>query len=227
MLWRVNGCDSTGVVGCVIDVWTSSAKTIYIGQATDDGGGNYSLAASAGSRYIEITPPTTRFALRTETFTYTAGVRHTVSVFASSLYVCTGKCKYPIAKTLYYTDAVLGTVTLVYGGPLSQWFGTVSGISTPGLAPYCAAMGGITAQVWIKASDLKINVDCTAVSGFICCPDPAAFSCGSWMTSTPTIVCPEAGTFGLSGTISGTCAGITTPAYQLYSCTPASYTVTE
>lgn len=152
LLWFVSGCDGSGVTGCLIDVWTSSSKTFYLGQAIDDGGGNYSIAgAPAGSRYIEITPPTARFALRTETFAYTSGVRHTVALAAAAGYVCASCCAYPIPKNLPITDAC-NAGTLVWDSVSSSW---LSGWFTVSKSSY-------------KLVNHGINNSCDPVTGDVC-----------------------------------------------------------
>lgn len=139
--------------GCCLASAPNTTVTLSDGQSqtTGNAGGNISFSiATAGTYTYTATSP--RFDPLSGSFTipsdcYTTTINIDLPFEASSGYICTGWCAYPLPTTLHYSDTMYGALAIVYDG-VSLFIGN-------GVASYAGGCGGCPPQTseWIVEID--------------------------------------------------------------------------
>jgi hypothetical protein len=187
--FTVRGCNSMGLPGATVTVWTDSGKATQLATGTTDSTGSVVLdITSAGSRYYEISR--SRFVTFTATATISCGATvgpRTLAV-ATGYRCCQGYLPLPEAGlTLNYC----GTgVTLVYTSLQricntfrSGWFATFSVTGRPytaGTLPCACGSGAVTVGVLYECTTGFLYVswqsDCRCNDGFPNGPCTSSFN---------------------------------------------------
>ena len=206
--WSVEGCLSTGIAGLDVNVWTDATKATFLGLATDNGSGNYSLSVSAaGSYYYEISNVPARFQLTIGTRTFTCNSPQTVHLLPASGYACSTFCNVPLPTTLYLTSTKWGNQTLVWTSSVAVsgaiynnvWFRnypySYPGCSNCGCPPeplnIYFILNGVLQVTWIYS---QVNN-----AGVYNCPDGYATALDPTMVlGHISLTCPVPPSIGLS-----------------------------
>jgi hypothetical protein len=148
MTFTVTGCSSLRLAGADVKIWTDSSKSTLRASGTTASNGVVMIDVPS-TFYYEVTHP--RFVGK-KSGTRTCGVSgSTQNVdFSSNTpvtgYYCTTWCGSPLKDTLYYSDPIMGAVTLVNTGS-GGWVGTTSHTFSAGTSSNGNACSGATVTV--------------------------------------------------------------------------------
>ena len=204
--FNVKGCNGLNLPGATVNIWTDSGMGTLVGTGVTNASGNAVIDIGTAGTYWRESKKT-RFTTDQRSTTPTCGGSPSVTLSAdSSLYVCISGCVDPIAKTLFFTDALLGTtLTLVWrssppAGELA-WGG--AGASAPmaslGGAP-CTAGTTTTVTISYDGRNSVFASWPTLVSPSGCPSDAGTFNTGVLGFGTcPITTCPNS--YASSGTL--------------------------
>lgn len=132
----INGCNGRPLPGATVKVWTNSSKATPIGEGvTDSLGGVIIDVHSHGSIYYEASSDRFVTGNRTVTVSTCGNSVGILTLLPASGYHCHGGglCAFPWKDTLFASDLLGNTTTLVYDGTGTPgWKGTTPTFNYPG-----------------------------------------------------------------------------------------------
>lgn len=211
----IQACGAPGLHGAAVTV-KNAAGTITLLSGTADSSGFFDCGAlPTGTYTVEVAA--SRFV--THTFTGVSLVCSTTGFYTAlnmapyidtSLYACGSFCAYPVKKTLYLTDSVLGSYTLTWTG--SIWAAAHASYSYPGCGSCPSATPSVTWE--LPTSGFPRVTYTTRLADD--CPGVVSNLKVTVISSSRTSVCPPS-TFSLSYSITdpylfcgGTSTGVVT-----------------
>lgn len=197
----IQGCGAPGLFGASVAVKDASGTTTLLSGAADANGffdcgslptGTYTVDVSA-SRFNSHTFSGVSLVCSTTGFFTTLNMAPYVD---TSLYACAAFCAYPLRKTLYGTDSVLGSYTMIWTG--SIWAAAPLSYSYPG-CPGRSCAAATPALTWeLPTSGFPRVTYTTQLTTD--CPGPVANIKITVIASSRTAICPPS-TFALSYTM--------------------------
>lgn len=185
----IQGCGAPGLHGASVIVKDASGTTTLLSGTADSSGFFDCGALPTGTYTVDVSA--SRF--NAHTFSGVALVCSTTGYYTTlnmapyidtSLYACGAFCAYPVKKTLYGTDSVLGSYTLTWTGSL--WAATPTSYSYPGCGSCSAATPTIS---WVLPTTGFPYVDYTR-SLATDCPGPVSSPQVRVSALTRTATCP-------------------------------------
>ncbi len=184
----VQGCDNTAAPNGTIVTLAQGASSWTV---TTTGGGGHACIPGGVSTTATVSG-VSRF--DTTVLTFTSGSVATVHLTVSSGYTCMcDTCFYPVANTLHWTSAALGSVTLTYDG-VSSWTGSVVKTVSNGLSTCTETIDIILCYTGSTVTTPIIHIGSSS--------NPLCFPFGV-ITTSFTITCGTPTGFLVSGTWPG------------------------
>lgn len=237
----VRGCAVTGLANTIAGATVTATLGADSYTGTTNGSGVIAIPIQANGTYtVTVTEATGRLTYSASVVVACGTTTHTANMTAAAGYHCIdwtsawGCAPYPIADTLFLTDALYGAVTLTWNGT-NAWVGTKT-ITTPAcnLGSFsCPSQAGIPLTYTLsQTSTLNTTTGggrnaCTpgwhvnATSG---CPDTTGATTGLQVRIT-AVTCPTAA-FSSTHHVAGTSPPFGTP-NTMYCYAGTTITITE
>lgn len=185
--FTVLGCNSLGVAGVTVAVYTASGGTLLASGATDATGHvTLSWAGAGGAYWVTITGGLSgRFVAYAQSMTMTCGHTTTITLTAASGYTCIPTCAVPLKNTIVATYAgqvftlVYGTYTFFPGGTipvtLTGWANAapvgVTSAAVPNNAPGgdCTCVSGLATTYIAAVPAAGTGLNWSLIAGFAKC----------------------------------------------------------